>query len=380
MASQTHQHCPQVRLLLHLDLLNDSAATSVHQGRTRGGSPADSRCAGTLTVGAHRPWNICLFRESFLFAFNRAVNCLSPLWSGDHRRSDGGLVAPSPLAAGRNRIQEVEVDVALRWLWGLLSGFRALIWNRSPLRQLYLTPTCTVSPAVSGEQRFMERRGWAQPAGWSRLFTDLACLSGMRGRAGWLIGRGEEQRSLWRHQFLQRTHLPRTPDSREGGKTVDLPGFDIDKTRVWQHVNTNSASVSVCSRYISLRLHSDYLQILWGDCVPGLLAPTSWEKKKRKRGRWYRPGWCSLTSETHSDTVGAERDRLWFFFKKTNCITPWHPVLTLCLSASNLRRSNPWKQTNAGEKKSSGGSDCNAPAPHPHHRPSLQHFPLCGLF
>lgn len=62
-----------------------------------GGSPATSCWAGTLTVGAHRPWNICLFREGFLFAFNRAVNCLSVLWSRDHRHSDTSFISPSAL-------------------------------------------------------------------------------------------------------------------------------------------------------------------------------------------------------------------------------------------------------------------------------------------
>lgn len=50
--------------------------------RNEGGSPANSCCAGTLTAGAYRPWNTCLFTEGFVFTFNRAVNCLSGLRSG----------------------------------------------------------------------------------------------------------------------------------------------------------------------------------------------------------------------------------------------------------------------------------------------------------
>lgn len=65
----------------------------------------------------------------------------------------------------------------------------------------------------------------AQPAGWSRLFTDLAFLSGMRGRKrgrqaelgeiAWLTG-GEKKnmKSLWRHQCLHITSVQDFPTAR----------------------------------------------------------------------------------------------------------------------------------------------------------------------
>lgn len=86
-------HFTAPRFILNIQLLWPQSIRARRQNE--GGSPASSRWAGTLTVGAHRPWNICLFRESFLFTFNRAVNCLSERWSADHRRSDTSSVGPN---------------------------------------------------------------------------------------------------------------------------------------------------------------------------------------------------------------------------------------------------------------------------------------------
>lgn len=86
-------HFTAPHFILNIQLLWPQSIRARRQNE--GGSPASSRWAGTLTVGAHRPWNICLFRESFLFTFNRAVNCLSERWSADHRRSDTSSVGPN---------------------------------------------------------------------------------------------------------------------------------------------------------------------------------------------------------------------------------------------------------------------------------------------
>ena len=147
----------------------DSSVTAVHQGPRRaerareGGSPMSSCCAGTLTAGAHRPWNACHFRESALFRFNSAINCLSVLWSGDHRRSDTDLVSPDKptLTFQSSSVRPCQL---MKWDTGRKKWIRpqgdfcpaGLIWNRSPfetvlsLSHLYRLPIFARGSAFYG--------------------------------------------------------------------------------------------------------------------------------------------------------------------------------------------------------------------------------------
>lgn len=112
-------------------------------------------------------------------------------------------------------------------------GSRGLLSSRPNVKQepfqtalsgshLYCLSSCPRGAAIYGAER------GAQPAGWSRLFTDLACLSGMRGRkkkrqtgrAGW--DSMSYRRSLWRHQCLHFTSAQDSPTAHPvpGGKSL----------------------------------------------------------------------------------------------------------------------------------------------------------------
>ena len=115
------------------------------------------------------------------------------------------------------------------------------------------------------------------------------------------------------------------------------------------------------THFLCLLLHfcSGSTAIIWRYSAPvGAVRLHIW--KKRKTDRWYLPGWCvwpvrrTNTSDTSPSRWGRClcRERQSDMEKKKKkdeggrrSITPWHPVLTFCLSNSNLCCSNPWKQT-----------------------------------
>lgn len=98
------------------------------------------------------------------------------------------------------------------------------------------------------------------------------------------------------------------------------------------------------------------LIICWYSAVIARLAPGGGREaphlKKRKRNRWYLPGWCvwpvqhtnksdtSLSGETSKKRKEKKKDE-----DGGLSVTPWHPVPTFNLSKSYLCSSNPWKQT-----------------------------------
>lgn len=135
--------------------------------------------------------------------------------------------------AGQNRIQEVDTDSTL--------GLRGLLSCKPNLKQepfqtalsgsrLYCLSSCPWGAAIYGAER------GAQPAGWSRLFTDLACLSGMRGRKRRRWAELGEMSEIIMKTSVSSLHIcPRFPQS---------PSCSGGKSLLWGLIEPNKSLVS----------------------------------------------------------------------------------------------------------------------------------------
>lgn len=151
-------------------------------------------------------------------------------------------------------------------------GLRGLLSSKPNLKQepfqtalsgshLYCLSSCPRGAAIYGA----ERR--AQPAGWSRLFTDLACLSGMRGRKrrrraelgeiAWLTrGKKTKQRSLWRHQRLHFTSAQDFPAAHPVPGESHSSGVWLNPTNLLCLVTDRYHDVVEETKHASTRLHT----------------------------------------------------------------------------------------------------------------------------
>lgn len=190
-------------IFIRLQLRSDLSPSGQRRQNERG-SPAGSCWAGTLTVRAHRPWNICLFKERFLFTFNRAVNRLSVHRSRDHRHGDTGFIGPT-LCGVRPHCRKYMCEVEM----GLLSSKPNLKQEPFSDSSIWLPDSYRLCPrgaVIYGAERE------AAPVGWSRLFTDLACVSlawGMRwAELDEIAGKRKKSRDYNEGISVSFSHLP----------------------------------------------------------------------------------------------------------------------------------------------------------------------------
>lgn len=261
--------------------------------------------------------------------------------------------------------------------------------------QLYCLSSGPPGTAIYGAGKREEK-----PAAWSTLFTDLACLTGMR----------ERERRRWasvvkkyRYHYedisVFTPHLPEiSPQPILFCLNVTPLGFnwtqqkllcrwldrghhcnvvgETEHASIQLHIYTNTLNRSTVNLKTGSYVHilslftlgtfswGSTVIIWWYSAVIVRLAPAVGCEapllRMQTHGRWYLPGWWCLTSVMHKIfLILLLRWGRCFYQKrqakkKTNnegsgrSITPWHPVLSLhsvCKTPGSLSLLISWKQT-----------------------------------